>query len=170
MFECLAEWAWYFFYTWFQLRFIFFNWFYGSINWFTMLCYFLLCSKVTQLYIYIHSFSYSFPCWFITGYWIWFPVLYSRTLLFIHPIYNSLHLLIPISVRSSHWNYQSNHSATKRGLCFYKPNSIYCPQHPVGLAPLTLGDQSWTINFKVIMDLCLKRICSPAVSALVYTC
>ena len=40
-----------------------------------------------------HSFLYSFPLWFITGYWIYFPVLYSRTLLFIHPIYNSLQLL-----------------------------------------------------------------------------
>ena len=47
-----------------------------------------------QLYIYIHSSSYSFPLWFITGYWIQFPVLYSRTLLFIHSLYTSLHLLI----------------------------------------------------------------------------
>ena len=50
-----------------------------------------------QLNIYIHSFSYSFPLWFITGYWIQFPALYSRILLFIHSIYNSLHLLIPNS-------------------------------------------------------------------------
>ena len=50
-----------------------------------------------QLYIYRHCFSYSFPLWFITGYWIQFPVLYSRILLFIHSIYNSLHLLIPDS-------------------------------------------------------------------------
>ena len=49
------------------------------------------------IYIYIYSFSYSFPLWFITGYWIWFPVLYSGTLLFIHALYNSLHLLIPNS-------------------------------------------------------------------------
>ena len=38
-----------------------------------------------------------FVFWFvfmITGYWIWFPVLYGRTLLFIHSIYNSLHLLV----------------------------------------------------------------------------
>ena len=35
------------------------------------------------LCIYIQSFLYSFPLWFIMGYWIWFPVLYSRTLLFI---------------------------------------------------------------------------------------
>ena len=45
----------------------------------------------------MNSFSYSFPLWFITGYWIQFPVLYSRTLLFIHLIHNSLHLLIPNS-------------------------------------------------------------------------
>ena len=29
--------------------------------------------------------------------WIWFSVLHSRTLLFIHSVYNSLHLLIPNS-------------------------------------------------------------------------
>ena len=33
------------------------------------------------------------PLWFITGYWISFPVLYSKTLLFIHSIYKSLLLL-----------------------------------------------------------------------------
>ena len=31
--------------------------------------------------------------WFIRGYWIQFPVLYSRILLFTHFIYNGLHLL-----------------------------------------------------------------------------
>ena len=66
-------------------------------SWCTMLCSFLLYSKVIQLYIYIHSFSYSFPLWFITGYWIQFPVLYSRALLFIHALHNSLHLLTPNS-------------------------------------------------------------------------
>ena len=39
-------------------------------SWFTMLCSFLLYSEVSQLYIYIHSFSYSFPLWFTTIYWI----------------------------------------------------------------------------------------------------
>ena len=49
--------------------------------------------SVTQ---YLYSFlKYSFPCGFITGYWIWFPGPYSRTLLFFHLKYNSLHLLIP---------------------------------------------------------------------------
>ena len=33
--------------------------------------------------MYTHSFSCSFPLWFITGYWLYFPVLYSRTLLLI---------------------------------------------------------------------------------------
>ena len=45
--------------------------------------------------MYTH-FSYSFPLWFITGYWIQFALLSSRTL-FIHSMYNSLHLLIPNS-------------------------------------------------------------------------
>ena len=35
--------------------------------------------------------------WFITGYRIQFSVLYSRTLLFIHPRCTSLHLLTPNS-------------------------------------------------------------------------
>ena len=46
-------------------------------------------------YIYIYSSLYSFLLWFITGYWIYFPVLYSRILLFVHSICNSLHLLTP---------------------------------------------------------------------------
>ena len=41
----------------------------------------------------MHSFSDSFPLWLITGYWIQSPVLGTRTL-FIHPVYNRLHLLI----------------------------------------------------------------------------
>ena len=54
-------------------------------SWFTMLGQFLLYSKGIW-----YSFSYSFPLWLITGYWIWFPVIYSRSLLFIHSLYNSL--------------------------------------------------------------------------------
>ena len=44
-----------------------------------------------------HIYIYSFPLWFITGYWIWFSLLYSRTLLFIHSLYTHLHLLTPNS-------------------------------------------------------------------------
>ena len=64
-------------------------------SWFTMLCWFLLKSKVTQLYTYIHSFLLQF----ILGAWIGFPVLYSRSLLIIYSKYNTnrLHLLIPNS-------------------------------------------------------------------------
>ena len=42
-------------------------------SWFTILYWFLLYSKVTQLCIY----PYSFSLWFITEYWIYFPVRYS---------------------------------------------------------------------------------------------
>ena len=66
-------------------------------SWFTVLCQYLLCSRVTQLYPYRHSFAYSFPLWFTTGYWVQFPVLYSRTLLFIHSKCNRLHLPTPNS-------------------------------------------------------------------------
>ena len=44
----------------------------------------------------IPSFSYSFPLWFIIGYWIKFPVLYNRILL-IQPKCHVLHLLFPKS-------------------------------------------------------------------------
>ena len=61
-----------------------------EVSWFAMLC---LISAVQQSDSVIHKyvFSHSFPLWFITGYWILFPGLYSRTLLFIYPICNSLH-------------------------------------------------------------------------------
>ena len=51
------------------------------------------CSTAKWL-SYTYIYTYSFLLWFITGYWTQFPVLYNRTLLFIHPIYNNLHLLI----------------------------------------------------------------------------
>ena len=60
-------------------------------SWFPMLCQFLLYSKVTQLYSYIHSFLF-FPLWFIPGNWIYIPVLYCKTTLFIHSKCNSLYL------------------------------------------------------------------------------
>ena len=45
-------------------------------------------------HMYTASTTDCFLLWFITGYWVWFPVPYSRTWLFIHSVYNSLHLLI----------------------------------------------------------------------------
>ena len=71
-------------------------------SWFTMLVRFSYTAKwfsyiYLYLSIYIHSFLYSFPWWFIKEYRIEFSVLYTRTLLFIHSIYNSLNLLIPKS-------------------------------------------------------------------------
>ena len=67
--------------------FLFFK-FYWSIVYLQCCVNFFYTAKLIQLYIYICI--YPFPLWFITVYWILFPVLYSRTLLFIHPIYNSL--------------------------------------------------------------------------------
>jgi len=58
------------------------------------------CCTAKWLHIYstvihIYNFFYSFSLWSLTEYWIQFPVLYSRTLLFIQSRYNSLHLLTP---------------------------------------------------------------------------
>ena len=52
------------------------------------------CFIHTHTRTYKYSFSDSFPLQFITRYWIWFPVLYSRSLLFIYFIYSSVYLLI----------------------------------------------------------------------------
>ena len=62
----------------------------------TYIFFFIEANWLSYTHIY-NFFLYSFLLWFIPGDWIQFPVLYSRTLLFIHPIYTSLHLLIPDS-------------------------------------------------------------------------
>ena len=50
----------------------------------------------THTHIHTHTFFLVlFSIMFISGHWVQFPVLYSRTLLFIHSIYNNLHLLSP---------------------------------------------------------------------------
>ena len=54
------------------------------------------CTEKWYVYIHIHIlFSYSLPLWFFSGYWMLHSMLYSRTLLYIHSIYNSFHLLTP---------------------------------------------------------------------------
>ena len=58
---------------------------------------FLLYRKVIQFYIYIFFLIFFYYGLIITGYRTWFPILYSKTLLFIHLTYDSLQLLIPNS-------------------------------------------------------------------------
>ena len=54
----------------------------------------------TYMCIYTWITLFSFLLWCITGYWIQFPVLNSRTLLCIHSLYNGLPLLISHSQSS----------------------------------------------------------------------
>ena len=44
---------------------------------------YILTHNIAHTHTHTHTlpFSYTFPLWFITGYWIQFPMLYSRTLL-----------------------------------------------------------------------------------------
>ena len=61
----------------------------------------LLISVVQQrdfvAHIYTFFLKHSFPLWSIPGDWLQLPVPYSRTSLFIHSKFNSLHLLTPDS-------------------------------------------------------------------------
>ena len=63
-------------------------------SWFTVLCSFLLCNKVIQLYICMSTFHILFHRGLSQDIEYGCPLLYSGTLLFTHSIYNSLHLLI----------------------------------------------------------------------------
>ena len=64
---------------------ILFFWSAVELQWCDNFCY--IAKRFS--YTWASSFSYSSPLWFIRGYWI-YPVLYRWTLLFIHPLYNSL--------------------------------------------------------------------------------
>ena len=71
-------------------------------SWFPVLCQFLLYSKVTQLYIYMHSFSHTI-FHHVLSQVIGFPVLYSRTSLLIHSKCNSLtNLMVVASWQHTH--------------------------------------------------------------------
>ena len=80
---------------------LFFILFLLDYSWFTV-CQFLLYNIVSQSYIYMYTFffSYYLPSCCIPRDWVHFPVLYSRTSWSIHSKYNSLHLLIPNSLPS----------------------------------------------------------------------
>ena len=76
------------------------DWLYSPRGWKELDMNKWLSLSLLYIYIYIYTYIYvfiSFPLRFITGYWIKFPVLYRRSLLFTHPIYITLHLLIPNS-------------------------------------------------------------------------
>ena len=78
-------------------KWILFCWSLVDLHWCVNFCYKAKWFINTHMHTHVYHFLYSFLLWLITGYWIQFPVLYCRTLLFIHFIHNSLHLIIPNS-------------------------------------------------------------------------
>ena len=100
------------------------------------------CTTKWFSYTYIYCFAYSFPLWLITEYQIQLPVQYAtRTLLFIHSIHNSLHLLIPNC--NCHYN-------------FYFLSS-WDTSHNSG-KPHSINEESFT--FLVVMSRTAMRHCS----------
>ena len=72
-----------------------------TCSWFKMLCQSLLYSKVVQLYIYIYTFFFMFFSTVVYHRILNIvPCAVNRTVLFIHPTYNSLHPLTPNSQSS----------------------------------------------------------------------
>ena len=53
-------------------------------------CVNFFCAAKWLDYTWIYSFSHSYSWWSVTGYWIQVPVLYSRSLLSIHPIHDNI--------------------------------------------------------------------------------
>ena len=60
---------------------------------------------------FIFMFIYSFPLWFITKYWLWFFVLYSRNFLF---------SLLYIKVASAYSRLLIHSSSSPQSLCSYE--------------------------------------------------
>ena len=98
-----------------------------------------LSTHVHVTYI-THPFSYCFPLWFIVGYWIRFPVLYSRTLLFIHSRYNSLHLLrrnqLSKPLKDLHLNFLISHLLAQS---LSHVQLFATPWNAANQAPLSMG-------------------------------
>ena len=77
---------------------ILFNWSVVDLQWYVNFCYTTKWLSYTHTYIYIYIFFfYILFIMVIPGHWILFLVLYSRALLSIHSIRNSLLLLAPSS-------------------------------------------------------------------------
>ena len=80
------------------LQITFFNYFYWRIV--DLQCCVIFCCSakwINYIYTYIHSFRF-YSHIVITEYWVEFPVLYSRSLLVIYFIYNSVYMSIPMEI------------------------------------------------------------------------
>ena len=112
--------------------FLFFNWSIVALQYCACLC----CTEKWLSYIHIHLlFQYSFPLWFIPGDWIQFPVLYSRTLAFIHSPCNSLSLFLLSFFLLNSW--VANESFESMGACSLSQSCLtLCdPMNPLVLCP-----------------------------------
>ena len=110
----------------FVFIFLRFSFFYYS--WFLMFCQFLLYSKVTQSYIYIHIYILFLTLSSVMFHHNWLDIqLYSRISLLIHSKYNSLHLLTPNS-----WSipspppWETQVCSPSPGVCFFSVGRFIC--------------------------------------------
>lgn len=92
------------------------------------------------LHTYMYSFSYSLSLWVITGHWIQFPGLYSRTLWFICFLHSSLYPRIPNSLIQllRQWFGRMPLGMPVRSLAFQSKDTVVnpnrqtrCREHPM---------------------------------------
>ena len=101
-------------------------------------------------YIYI----YSYPSWFIVGYWIKFPVPHSRMLLLVHHIYNTLHCMNPkLSILSSNLL----HSFQTLGNHKLRILSLFCSPHLESVSILALHlllERNQFLFTNILLEMC----------------
>ena len=95
----------------------------------------------THTHIYTHTFSHSFLWCFITGYWIWFPVLYNGILFFIHPMYKSANHKLSIHCPLVFGN-------NKSFLYVWESVSVFCRSvHLCCILGSYVSDVIWYLSF-----------------------
>ena len=103
-----------------------------------------------SIYIYI----YSYPSWFIVGYWIKFPVPHSRMLLLVHHIYNTLHCMnSKLSILSSNLlhSFQTLDNHKLRIL------SLFCSPHLESVSILALHlllERNQFLFTNILLEMC----------------
>ena len=107
----------------------------------------------------------SFPLWFIIGYWIQSPVLYNRTLLFVHPIYKSSHLLLP-NLSSLHPCPPGKVCSLCLWICFFFVARFICTIFSITHISEYMSFYFWLASLSMIKSSCINAAVNDIISFL----